>query len=326
MPSSTSATSPVVILLASYDGAAYLPAQLDSIAAQSFPNWSLLISDDGSTDGTRDIAAGFAASRPPGQVRVIDGPRQGATQNFLHLIEATQAGTALAFCDQDDVWHVDKLARAMAALSGHDGPAHYAARTIICDENLAPLTESRHFNRPFGFRNALVQACMAGNTSVFNPAAADLLKRGAAAARAAQIESHDWWAYQLTAGAGAKILRDPDPVLLYRQHGRSEMGRNDTLPAMTKRVGQLFEGSYGAWLGRNCEALERAAHLLTSENAAILSEFRRSLHQPGPLAATTFRRLGLYRHTRAGTLALYSAAALGRLRQPPPSQVNNRSR
>lgn len=145
----------VTILLASFQGAAFLGQQLRSIADQTHRNWSLILSDDGSTDGTQDIAARFAASRPAGQVRVIDGPSAGATQNFLHLLQTAPEG-AIAFCDQDDVWFPDKLARAVDALRPHDGPAHYAARTVICDETLKPLTGSRHFRRPFGFRNALI--------------------------------------------------------------------------------------------------------------------------------------------------------------------------
>ncbi len=92
----------VTILLASYRGASFIEAQLDSIAAQTHRNWRLIVSDDGSDDETRDIAADFAARRPAGQVRIIDGPRRGATQNFLHLLSAATDGM-IAFCDQDDV-------------------------------------------------------------------------------------------------------------------------------------------------------------------------------------------------------------------------------
>lgn len=315
---------PIVILLASYQGADFIGAQLASIAAQDFGGWQLLVSDDGSHDGTREIVASFAAAQPEGRVRLINGPGMGATRNFLHLIAAAPAGAALAFCDQDDVWFPDKLSRAARALAGdgtrpRDGetqPVHYAARTVITDPDLRPVAGSRRFARPFGFRNALVQACMAGNTSVFNPAAAALLKEGAASASDAGIQSHDWWAYQLTSGAGARLIHDPQPALYYRQHQRSEMGRNDTAGAMAKRLGKLFAGDYGGWVGANLAALQAARELLTPENRALLEAFADALTLPGPRAATRMRRLGLYRHSRAGTAALFAAAAAGRLRQP----------
>lgn len=305
----------VVILMATYQGARFLQAQLDSIAGQTHANWSLIASDDGSSDGSREILARFAAAHDAGRVTLIDGPRAGATRNFLHLLDAAPGDRILGFCDQDDVWLPGKLARAVSTLRACDGAAHYAARTVICDEELRPVTESRHFGRPFGFRNALIQACMAGNASVFNAEAARILKAGAAAAAQARIVSHDWWAYQLLSGSGAQILRDAEPVLLYRQHGRSEMGRNDTARAMAKRFGMLFAGDFGRWLRANHLALS-GAETLTAANRALLAEFGEALFLPGPQAARALRRLGLYRHTRPGTLAFYAAAAAGRLRQP----------
>lgn len=316
--------SRITILLASYEGAPFIAAQLDSIAAQSHADWQLLVSDDGSRDGTREIIACFAARHPPGRVRLIDGPARGATENFLHLIDRAPDGDMLAFADQDDVWFPDKLARASDALSGVAGPAHYAARTIIARSDLHPVGESRHFAREFGFRNALVQACMAGNTSVVNAPAAALLKAATPAAGRAGIQSHDWWAYQITSGAGARMIHDPKPCLLYRQHARSEMGRNDTAAAMARRFGLLFAGSYGDWLAANLAALEPVRDLLSAENRLVLESFAAALRLPGPRAARLMRELGLYRHTPAGTAALFAAAAIGRLRQPREARSPSR--
>lgn len=304
----------VTILLASYRGASFIQAQLDSIAGQTHRNWRLVVSDDGSDDGTREIAAAFAERRPSGQVRIIDGPRRGATQNFLHLLSAAPGGM-IAFCDQDDVWFPDKLGRAVAVLSRHEGPAHYAARTIITDAALVPIKESRHFRQPLGFRNALVQAIMAGNTSVFNAQATAILRRCAPEAQARNIESHDWWAYQITSGTGAALIHDPRPALFYRQHARSVMGRNDTAAAMSQRIAMLLAGDYGGWLAANHAALDAVRSELLPENRQILDRFGTALRQQGPLAASSMARLGLYRQTGAGTAALFAAALLGRLRQ-----------
>lgn len=315
-PPPTSART-VTILLASYRGVRFIAAQLHSIAAQIHADWRLVVSDDGSDDGTRGVIADFAAGRPAGQVRLIEGPAKGATQNFLHLLSAAPPGM-IAFCDQDDVWNPDKLDRAVRALAPRSGPAHYAARTIIADADLRPVAESRHFRRPLGFRNALVQAIMAGNTSVFNAQAVAVLQRCVGPARACGIESHDWWAYQLMAGVGAHLIHDPHPALLYRQHGQSEMGRNDTLRAMSQRVGMLLDGQYGRWLWANHAALDAVRTELLPENRTALDRFGMALYQPGPAAAATMARIGLYRQTRSGTAALFTAALLGRLRQSGP--------
>ncbi|WP_022705952.1 glycosyltransferase [Paracoccus zeaxanthinifaciens] len=300
----------ITILLATYRGAEHLPRQLASIAAQTHRDWSLVISDDGSTDATPRIAADFAASRPAGQVRIRRGPRQGATMNFLSMIDEVPEGAAMAFCDQDDHWFPDKLARAATHVAT-DAPVHYAARTIIANQDLHPLTGSRYFRRPLGFRNALVQAIMAGNASVFSADAVRLLRIAAPSAIRAQVPSHDWWAYQVTSGAGARLVHDPKPCLLYRQHGRSEVGRNDTALAMALRLRKLMSGDYGDWLRANREAIAPVADLLTPANRRVFETFCDAQAAKGPRCAALLRQAGLYRQTRAGTTALYASAVAG---------------
>lgn len=307
---------PVTILLAVYNGGPHLSEQLDSIAAQDCGDWRLVISDDGSTDDSRAICAAFQTRYGAERVWLIDGPRAGATPNFLHLIQTAPADVPLAFSDQDDVWLPQKMSRAAAHLAGRTDPVLYCARTMICDENLQNRTPSRRFARPHGFRNALVQACTPGNSSVFNPAAAALLKRSADAALQHAIEAHDWWAYQVISGAGGEVIFDAEPALLYRQHARNVMGRNDTVSGRRRRLGMLMGGDYGGWLAANADALQDLGSLLTPENRKLLGEFRQMLNLPGPSALRQLRRLGLYRQTVGGDIALALAAAAGRLRRP----------
>lgn len=307
--------SPVTILLAAYNGGQHLAEQLDSIAAQTRGDWRLIISDDGSTDDSRAICARFRDRHGSDRVRLIDGPRAGATRNFLHLVQAAPAGAALAFSDQDDVWLPEKIARAAAHLSGQAGPTLYCARTLICDANLQNRTPSLRFARPHGFRNALVQACTPGNTSVFNPSAAALLKQAADAAIRHGVEAHDWWAYQVVSGAGGEVIFDAEPALLYRQHAANVMGRNDTASGRLRRLTLLMQGDYGGWLAANADALDAVGDLLSPANRDLLAGFTRMLSLPGPLALRQIGRLGLYRQTGNGDVALRLAAATGRLRR-----------
>ena len=106
----------IAILLASYQGARHIAAQLDSLAAQDYRHWRLVVSDDGSTDDTIGIVRGFAAAHPGHEVTIVDGPGEGATRNFLSLIAAVRPGEALAYCDQDDVWLPDRLSRGVRAI------------------------------------------------------------------------------------------------------------------------------------------------------------------------------------------------------------------
>lgn len=302
----------VVILLATYQGAPHLRTQLTSIAGQTFRDWSMVVSDDGSTDGTRDLVLEVAQSHPPGRIRLIDGPRQGSTANFLSLLDHVPQGAWAAFCDQDDLWFPDKLARAIDAMTPLTGAVHYAARTIIADADLRPLVPSRHFRRPLGIRNALVQACMAGNTSVFNAKAVAGLQQAVPHARLAGVIAHDWWAYQVTAAQGAHLIHDPRPALLYRQHARSEVGRNDTASALASRFRKLMAGEFGPWLRAAHDSL--APLDLPQDSRLALAQLDKVLSRRGVSAVAALRDGGFYRQTRAATAALILSALMGALK------------
>ena len=171
----------------------------------------------------------FGECHAPRRTWIMRGPGQGFAQNFLALLR--QAGPLVpyaAFCDQDDVWLRHKLARALAHLRTvpRGLPGLYAGRTMICDDDLKPLRASPLFKHPPRFENALVQSIGGGNTMVMNRAALDLLQDTAGQAKG--IVSHDWWAYQLIAGAGGVVIYDRMPTVLYRQHSGNLVGASDS--------------------------------------------------------------------------------------------------
>ena len=129
-----------VILLATYNGQDFLHEQLRSLRNQTDVNWVLVVRDDHSTDATPEVIDAFARSCPPGQVvRVPSGEKRlGAVGNFVTLLRKAPLGTRYAFCDQDDVWLPDKLARASRLLDCHDPniPALYCARQTVVGRDL----------------------------------------------------------------------------------------------------------------------------------------------------------------------------------------------
>ncbi|HEX9858289.1 MAG TPA: glycosyltransferase family 2 protein [Paracoccaceae bacterium] len=304
----------LAILLAVYNGAAHLAEQLDSYAAQDETDWQLWVSDDGSTDGSREIVARFAAARPKDKVKVVEGPRQGSAMNFRHLLKALPPDMPrAAFSDQDDVWLPHKLTRALRALDEvpQEVPAIYCSRTIICDEDLRPRRPSRIFRRPPGFCNALVQNIAAGNTIVFNPAALRLVR--AANAEAAEVTLHDWWVYQIVTGAGGQVISDAEPGLLYRQHDGNLVGANNGLRALLVRLAMMLNGRYSVWNSVNIAALSASAHRLTGENRAILHHFARARQSRLPRRLVLLARAGLYRQTPLSQAGFWLAALLGRI-------------
>lgn len=302
----------VTILLGICNGAPWLGEQLRSFAAQEGVRWRLVASDDGSRDASAAILRGFASDRPGRAVEVIEGPRQGAARNFLHLLREAPAETAFAaLSDQDDVWLPGKLARATGRLAAlpEDRPALYCGRTVICDEGLRRLGLSPLFARPPAFRNALTQSIGGGNTMVLNRSGLALAR--AAAAEAGAIVMHDWWLYQIVSGAGGTVIYDAEPQLLYRQHGQNQIGANSSPAARLRRLGMLARGVVRGWNDLNIAALRASAHRLAPENRALLEAFAAARAAPFPRRIGAFSRLGLYRQTRGGEISYWCAAAAG---------------
>ena len=304
-------TDHVVVALAAFNGADVIGEQLNSFARQSHRNWSLIVSDDGSTDATLAAVRAFAAGTPAHRVTVLRGPGKGSAQNFLSLLRAAGPAPFVAFSDQDDVWFPDKLERAVAALDRCDGPAIYGSRTQIVDAALAPRGLSMAFRRPCGFGNALVQNVAGGNTMVLNRPALDVLQPASLAARS--IVAHDWWAYQMVTGCGGALILDPEPSLSYRQHPANQIGANGGLRATCARLRGLTDGTFARWMDANLDALEAAGDWLTPEARGRVALLRRARAAPLVERLGLVRRAGVYRQSRRGSLALWIAALSGRL-------------
>src|SRR5262249_19341331 len=123
----------VAILMCTKNGAAFIDGQLKSIADQTYQNWTLMVSDDGSSDDTVAILKRFAETDPRKTI-IRKGPGKGVCANFLSLAnDPTIDADYFAFCDQDDVWHRDKLQRGLAWLTSvpTSVPGMYCGRTEL---------------------------------------------------------------------------------------------------------------------------------------------------------------------------------------------------
>jgi glycosyltransferase involved in cell wall biosynthesis len=312
-----------IILLATRNGAAHLDAQLQSIVAQAGCDWRLIASDDGSADATPEILARFQQAMRPGQVQVRQGsgqgPGQGATENFRFLLSLAPPGTAIAYCDQDDIWLPDKLARALAALRQVPAgtPALYGSTVQPTDDKGNPLgkARSRVPKRPLGLRNALVQNVFQGNTIVLNAAAATLLQDADVTLRAAGAGYvlHDWWAYILVAAAGGTLIFDATPSVLYRQHDGNLIGTNDGFFASLRRMVAVLKGRNAAWLTRHLDALQCLEGRLPAESRLLLAQVRLARRQQFLARIAGIRQSGLYMQRRGAQAGLWMAALTGRI-------------
>ncbi len=297
----------IAILQCTYNGARFLPAQLASLAHQSFTNWRLFVSDDGSSDETLAIVSEYKDRLGTAPVAVRNGPRQGFVKNFLSLAcDPSLAFDYYAYCDQDDVWEPDKLARAVEQLASR--PPHiaamYCSRTMLIDEQGRTCGYSRAYRRKPSFHNALVQSIASGNTIVFNEAARRLLM---ICGSAAKIPSHDWWTYLLTSGAGGEVYYDQVPQVRYRMHGENVIGTNTGLRNRIRRLYMLSRGRFQRWSDMHVAALEPFRPHMTPENRALFDLFRASRQRGFFGRQIGFLNSGVYRQTFLDNLGLIVA-------------------
>ena len=304
----------VAVLLCTYNGADFLDSQLESIAHQTHDGWKIWASDDGSTDGTLDLLARYAAPWGAARLAVLTGPRKGFVANFMSLVCNPEITAAYyAYADQDDVWEADKLARAVAWLETvpQDRPALYMSRTRLIDEEGRDLGLARMFTaKAPTFANAMVQSIGGGNTMVFNAAARTLLM---AYSKDVAIVSHDWWTYMLVTGAGGIAFYDPYPSLGYRQHRRQLVGTNASWLARLWRALLVLGGRFKRWSAINVEGLQAFRPRLTPENRRIFDEFCAARTGSLPKRLLSLRRSGVHRQDFVDNIGLYVAVLFNRL-------------
>lgn len=306
-------TPRVTILMCTFNGERFLSQQLDSITRQTYRNWDVVVSDDGSTDATLEILRQYSEVWGEGRLTVRQGPKRGFAANFMSLTcDAPARSGFYAWADQDDIWQDIKLEVALKSLQDlpMNIPALYCARTELIGDSGAMIGCSPLFARPASFANALVQSIAGGNTMVFNGTAQALFR---AAGAHLDIVSHDWWAYLLVTGAGGQIIYDSIPTILYRQHDANLIGSNMGARARLARLRMMFSGRFKGWSQRNISALESVRSLLSEESQLTLGLFQKARNTRGPTRFIWLRRSGVYRQTLWGSLGLILAAIINKI-------------
>lgn len=217
------------VLLATYNGARFLPALLESLFAQEGADFILIVRDDCSADATPALLDEWAA-RHPGRIRRLPSPsrRQGACANFAALIAAAEADRVF-FCDQDDIWLPGKIAASLAEMDrlaarhGNDAALLVHTDLAVVDENLRPLGESFcRYAAIDPLRNAMGELLL-GNVATGCTMLVNRTLLNAARPVPAGVLMYDHWFAQVAATVGHMAFIDR-PTVLYRQHGGNVVG------------------------------------------------------------------------------------------------------
>jgi glycosyltransferase involved in cell wall biosynthesis len=300
----------VHVLLSTYNGESYLEELLDSLIAQSCRADHITIRDDGSTDGTQQLLAGFAAERR--NVTLVSGKRLGATQSFLTLLAGSDTQSDyFAFCDQDDVWRPVKLQDAMEMLEQHssDEALLYCSAIEYVDGNLRHLGHSRrpHF---LELENALVENVATGCTIVLNRTARDLLVKELPH----KPLLHDWWCYIVISALG-RVIYDPRPNVGYRLHSRNAIG---SAMGFRRRLVRRLTRFWNSGL-REHKFAEQASLLYDAYGPMLTSRQRQIVKRFLDMRKTPWSRVryaleaGLVRQSLLDTAILRLLIGLGRV-------------
>ncbi|MGZ8998625.1 MAG: glycosyltransferase family 2 protein [Allosphingosinicella sp.] len=306
----------IEVALATHQSALFLGELLDSLFAQTCQDFTILVSDDGSTDATADIVDDFEL-RFPGRIRRVgSGARPGGPHaNFSRLIEHASADY-LMLCDHDDVWLPNKIAlcldhmRELEARHGPDTPFLVHTDLIVVGRDLQILSPSFFEYQGLDPARNDLHALLMSNTVT---GCATMVNR-ALYERARPIPDeaalHDHWLALVAASTG-RISCIQESTILYRQHGANSIGaiqwgarsilkrvRETLLEDTKRRMLERFRLQAGALLERcggemSPEHLQAAAALASLWNGNRWHRFG-SLRRNGFVAQGFLRNAALF--------------------------------
>lgn len=216
----------ISIVLATFNGSAYLEAQIKSILRGSRQPDEWVVVDDASTDGSMDLARSLLnKAGAPAASYIANKKNIGASPSFASALART-TGDVILFCDQDDLWHADKLKRmeeAFAAddsltLAYHDGAIIDAdgrpdGRTIWGTRKHARLAQGSDRDPMDVAANPDVKGCTMAIKGSYARALFAHTPEGFH-----RYWGHDHWAALFAWGSG-RVRAMPEQLIQHRLHG-----------------------------------------------------------------------------------------------------------
>jgi hypothetical protein len=284
----------IAICLASFDpNPGLLRGQIESLRAQSDQNWICVISDDHSDPGLRSEIEGLVGDDPRFVLSVSES-RRGFYLNFERALRlAPREAVFIALCDQDDVWHPDKLATLRGAIG--DAPLAYsdARLTDATGAVLAHTLWPQRRPNTTSLASVLVANSVPGASALIR---ADVAHRALPFPRVPGWPFHDRWLPAVALSAGP-IVRVDRPLYDYVQHEAAVLrGRFGAVADAGDRRAEATPSLAARWRGRFFYAylpLRMWATALIDRDAVSGGVERRALSRLAVETPATALRLSL---------------------------------
>ncbi|MFT8245535.1 glycosyltransferase family 2 protein [Roseomonas sp. BN140053] len=284
----------VSVLLTTRNGIDLLPETLDSILAQRFRDFELVVVDDASTDATPALLGAYAARDP--RVRVLRPESNLGVVGARNFGFVACRGRYLAALDHDDLSHPDRLGAQLAFLEAHPRVVLVGTAAVLAEGRRRRISDYDAEGTPLLMRWALHTGNPLTWSSVMLRSEA-VRQLGGILVRRDYEYADDFDLYHRLLAVG-EIARLPAPLTTYRWHARNTThSRGDALFANAARV---LAGAYRPWLG------------VEAPDAAALVIRHLSAREP-PRDAASVRRLGeVLERVLAGFCATYAPSPADR--------------
>lgn len=215
----------VDILLATYNGEKYIKEQVESILNQTYENIRIIISDDCSTDNTRQVLKEYENNE---KIKIFYQEKNlGYVKNFEFLLKQVKSNLYM-LSDQDDVWKKEKVEKSVEKIESEKLDLVFGDLEVV-DENLNTLYKS--YNRYMhlihkikkyqkDYRLQYLYNCMTGCTIISRK---NWIDKVLPFPTNSKYMIHDYW-LGLVIALNGKVGYIEEPYILYRQHGKNQVG------------------------------------------------------------------------------------------------------
>ena len=233
----------VAVVLAVYNGTAWLTKQINSILKQEGINVNIFISIDTSIDESEALCNQFASQYKNITFLPSAGKLGGASKNFFRLIRDVNFSNFdyISFADQDDIWLADKLVSALNKLTATKCECYSSNVTAFWANGKTKLINKAQNQCQFDY---MFESAGPGCTFVLTQKLALHLQQFLIQNQQActDVALHDWFIYAFARTNGYKWVIDKQPHMQYRQHEKNVVGANVGLQAKLSRWNKLRAG------------------------------------------------------------------------------------